>query len=203
MRKVLLPIAAAAIAGSLASGAGAVTFIDVISGNDPYPNALNITIGDNEIITPALFKCETSGSLCITSDDEPALSYNNNFSVELSLTNDDGEFIGGTFSFNDQGEDLLYPRFFTLKAGDEFAVFEIGLDDFDGTSLSGIEFSTGLAVLEDFDLFEKELSHISFYDTRLGGPGPGPQPVPLPAAAWLLITALGGLGFLSKRRRHA
>ena len=38
------------------------------------------------------------------------------------------------------------------------------------------------------------LSHISFFDTT---------PVPLPAGVWLLLTAMGGLGFLKLRKRAA
>jgi hypothetical protein len=39
-----------------------------------------------------------------------------------------------------------------------------------------------------------DLSHISVYDTTV---------VPLPAAAWLLIGGLGGLGWVSRRRKAA
>lgn len=201
MRKVLSSLAAAAVIGSFASGAGAVTFVEVVSGNSPYPDELTVVIDGNTIITPALFKCDVSGSACVDDTDEPTLSYADNFAVSLTdlKPGEDDEFIGGSFSFFDLGEDdLLYPRFLALKAGREFALFEIGIGEFTGTDLLNIGFSlTGTGITS-------AISNISFYDTQIPpGGGAGPlQPIPLPAAGWLLVTAIGGLGFLSRRRRQ-
>jgi hypothetical protein len=43
------------------------------------------------------------------------------------------------------------------------------------------------------------LSHIAFFN----GPAQGPNPIPLPAAAWLLLSGMGGLGVMGWRKRRA
>lgn len=189
MRKGLAMVAATAI-GCFSSAASAVTFVEVRSGNTPYPDPLFV----DGILTPALFKCNVSGSSCNAENDQLSAGYDDNFSVDLTSFNSDNEAIGGTFSFEDLDQDVLFPRFFTLKAGNEFAIFEIEASDYQGTTLFDIAFSTADLDLQGFDLFGKELSNLAFYDTA--------NPIPLPASAWLLFSAIGGLGYLGSRSRR-
>lgn len=98
------------------------------------------------------------------------------------LIYDGDDLIGGTWTWTfDAGE--LLPTIMLLKAGDNFFI----------QSVAGLLAGTFSTELFDF----QNLSHISFYDT---GRNQFP-PVPLPAGILLLISALGGLGFLSRFRK--
>ena len=60
-------------------------------------------------------------------------------------------------------------------------------------------FALGVSQFEDFEdaVIRKIRAEITGEDPN------GVAPIPLPAAGWLLLTALGGLGVYSRRRRQA
>jgi hypothetical protein len=91
-------------------------------------------------------------------------------------------------------------RIFANSGYNQFMIYSIDHPDVSawqvGTTLAGQ--SRALIWIDNnsyFDLFSLDLTLTGISATR-----PGVSPVPLPAAAWLLLSGLGGLGFVRKRR---
>lgn len=185
------PAATSTPPGSLTPGYTGVQFGVLYCGNDPKPFGESYING-----SPSLVKFESDGESSTGFDDGEEgvastfgtpgqYSYIDNLILSNLIYDDDDDLIGGDWAWtSDVGE--LFPTIMLLKAGDNFLIQSVaGL-------LSGT-FST-LGLLEG-----KNLSHISFYDTA-GGGSTTPE-IPLPAGILLLISALGGLGFLARFRK--
>ena len=58
-------------------------------------------------------------------------------------------------------------------------------------------------LLNDSNFNPRNISHVSLYSRDNGGGITPPDPIPLPAAAWLLLSGIGGLGVMGWRKRRA
>ena len=103
--------------------------------------------------------------------------------VLSGLIYDGDDLIGGNWSWTSDAGELL-PTIMLIKAGSAWFIESVA-------GLLAGTFSTEL-------LDSKNLSHISFYDSARVIV---PPEVPLPAALPLLLTALGGMTWLSRRRK--
>jgi hypothetical protein len=156
--------------------------VDTFSGNDPFPGAI-FPMTKNESV--ALYKCddikEGLNPFCVP-ENASAGDYSSNFTITFDVFKDQKEAIGGTWTFV-KGNKTLLPKYIALKAGPDYAVWDIG----------GLFTGTWSTVEE---LGSKGISHISFYDSYAA-------PVPLPAAGWLMIAGLGGLAALRRKAARA
>ncbi|HUQ38291.1 MAG TPA: VPLPA-CTERM sorting domain-containing protein [Aestuariivirga sp.] len=92
----------------------------------------------------------------------------------------------GTWTWT-HDENELYPQYVLYKAGSGFFISLV-------TDLTDVTWSTVTL------LGGHAISHISWYNHGTP-PGGGIDPIPVPAAFPLLLSALGGLTWLSRRRR--
>ena len=180
------PEATSTPAGSLTPGYTGVVFGQLYCGNDPSPFSKSYING-----SPSLVKFSKSNVTTSIGGEEGVassfgspgqFSYIDNV-VFSSLVFNGADLTGGTWTWtSDAGE--LFPTIMLLKAGDNFLIQSVaGL-------LTGTFSTVGL-------LEGKNLSHISFYD----GASNSTPAVPLPAGLLLLISGLGGLGFLARLRK--
>lgn len=182
MKKTMITMLAGIAMGAMTTvGAGAVT-IGVNPGNDPFPNS--ITVGD--ITSMALAKCDlTANFTCVWENGNAPGDYTDAFTITMDPDNK-----GGTWTFDPMlvtgANPVLFPLFVATKGGPDFVLEQVA-NSFGGTfSTFGILVGAGN---------QPEVSHISFYN--------GVAPVPLPAAAWLLLSGIGGLGVMGWRKNRA
>ena len=93
---------------------------------------------------------------------------------------------GNTFDWTYVGAEIL--AYATLKAGDEFAIFDIG-----GLTMGTL---TTVDILLNGGGQIPDISHVRFW--KLAG-----SSVPEPVTSALLVAGLAGLGFFSRRRSNA
>ena len=72
-----------------------------------------------------------------------------------------------------------------------------------GYFLSTVSGSYRSPLLNDNNFNPRDISHVSLYSRDSGGGITPPNPIPLPAAAWLLLSGIGGLGVMGWRKRRA
>ena len=141
--------------------------------------------------SPSIIKFENNAGNLVVGDINTAFPSitGDEFSFEKTFV--DGELIGIAFSFlmglGDPGITAVI-----VKAGNNFA----STSDF---SVVGNLF-TGFVSTEDAGLFNKKgkaqgVSHITFFDSYVP-----PSTIPLPAGGLLLVSALGGLVALRRRK---
>jgi hypothetical protein len=166
------------------------TFLSITAGNDPFPKSLNDS--------PSLFKCDDIkevpdtqtrpriGSCPNSVNGDSGFEYSDgDFTITFDyfkLENGSAEALGGTWSFAANNGEPLTPHFMVLKAGSNYATYDIG----------GLTFGRWSTVDK---LDSKGISHISFYNT-----GDIP-PVPLPAAGWMLLACFGSLAVMRQRKK--
>lgn len=117
-----------------------------------------------------LARVETPASISTSSLEKEGLMIND-------FLLDDGEARAGQWSYAGPAVAMLI----VLKAGSEYAVYW-----FNDTITDGMP---NIGLWNTADLDNKGLSHITAYSV-----------VPLPGAAWLLISALAGLGAMRRSR---
>jgi hypothetical protein len=163
-----------AASGALALTSG--TYLGTYAGNDPFDGNGNGFLNGFS----ALAKCGDSSNSCVDSAWGAAGDFSDNFTMTGAGS------TSGTWSFTQLGE-LFTPALLVLKAGNEYALFDIaGL-------LSG-DWMTGPYLVNQRGI-PRVISHISFYG------GSTPAPVPLPAALPLLAAGLGVFGFMKRRNK--
>jgi hypothetical protein len=154
----------------------------------PFSNGQEIPGNDCSGVLGNPPDCELNGSPLIVKynfndDGTPAVNdpieFGNFSSIdgsEFKISFDAGGTSSGTWTYTPGAGDPGVTGW-TAKAGNSFLVFL-------GTGLTGTFSTPG----------GKGLSHIAFFDAA-------PSPIPLPAAAWLLISGVGALGVVARRRR--
>jgi hypothetical protein len=166
-----------------APGAQAATLVGYFPDNDPFggqEKGLYGTFNGVEIGSPSLAKCDVSGLSCNWENGGvPGEDYASAFNVTF------GGDKAGTWSFTPDPALTHAPAYMVVKAATNWALYAL-----DG-ALSGDWSTAGLMTPNGKN--QAGVSHISFYNSA--------APVPLPAAGWLLVTGLGGLGALARRRR--
>mgnify|MGYP002621903061 CR=1 FL=1 len=178
-------LAAGALALS-ASAAGAATLLGVYEGNDPFPN--NLVLPQYQIDTPALYKCDDVDEKNPSCVNDYASGYDDGtFNVYF----DSAKSGSWTWTATLGVEDPVAPHYMVVKAGSGkngkeggWAVYKLAI----GEIFGGLWDTSALG--------DKDVSHISFYNTGV------PEVVPVPAAGLMLITALGGF-FAMRRRKSA
>lgn len=158
------------------------------SGND-CAGVLTVTQG---------FDCQLFGSPSLAKwdfdeDDDP-VEYNTRAFPGLESVGFEAELNGEhsvTFSWNTSGS-MTAPGVtaVAIKAGTFFYVLTRDDAVFLGDSFSNVVLNIPSGTGPLFP----GISHITLYDTTI--------PIPLPAAAWMLLSALGGLGLLGFRRKQ-
>ncbi len=141
--------------------------------------------------SPSIIKFENNGGNLVVGDINTAFpSITGN---EFSFVNDivDGELIGIAFSFlmgaGDPGITAVI-----VKAGNKFA--STSSFSVDGNLFTGFV-STADAGLTNKKGKAQGVSHITFFDSYVP-----PSPIPVPAGGLLLLTALGGIAALRRRK---
>lgn len=166
--------------------AGAATYIDSYPGNDPFP--------DPYMDSPALAKCDTEtdgGPYTITCatwldghatgdySDAFSLIYDDNSGVNFNWTFDEDDVTGTT--------EVLFPKYVLIKQSSMYYAWEL-----DGSEIYGGFIQTDLG----------DISHVSFYDGASPPPPPPPPPsVPLPAGLPILVSGLGALMWLRRKKQ--
>jgi hypothetical protein len=182
--------AVAIMAVSSSSSVAATVYQDTVVGeNDPFPAPLQGT--------PALAKCDegaegvTSDTSCsVWEDADGQGGAEGDYSGAFSLTYTDPQSFSWSFdpSLVTGTANVLFPSLVAVKAGPDYAVFDIT-----GGDLSGTVFDVGQHLISNPNA---AISHVSFYDTPPNG---GPNVIPLPAGVWLLLGGLGGLAALRRK----
>ena len=127
-----------------------------------------------------------------------------------NVENVDEELISGTWAYM-AGDNDPEIRYWATKAGNGFKLFwevpadKVGegkpcVDPEDAFTDACLDEALSQTTGEWFTLGEKELSHITFYDTEGGGDG---GQVPEPGVLVLLATGLLGIGLVRRRGRQA
>ena len=171
--------------GSATPGYTGLLFNTVYCGNDPFDGQGGYING-----SPSLVKI----NILDLAVDVPAPGVdgigpgNQATDLVLSLLGySGGEIKSGTWTLAHQAGELV-PTIVVIKAGPAFFLQSVIAGVLTGT------FNTAL-------LGNKGLSHISLYDGAK--PGGGTPEVPIPAALPLLLTGIGGLTWLSRRKKSA
>lgn len=183
--RIVAVAALVAATGFLATAAEAATLVGYFPGNDPFggrEQGLYGTFNGTEISSPSLAKCDVDGVSCHWENGAVA---GEDYTGAFGIGFDSGK--SGTWSFAANPSLTHAPAYLAVKAAQTWALYSL-----DG-KLGGNWSTLGLMTPNGKN--QADVSHLSFYNSV--------APIPLPAAAWLLITALGGLGALSWRRGAA
>jgi hypothetical protein len=145
-------------------------------------------LGANSDLPSNLFGVSTWGD-DITVNNGGTTSLN---TVSLTITSG-----GSTGTWSATGLGNWKNAMLVLKAGNAFSAYHIDLNQF--TDNIAYAWNT-LGTNRNSQGKAQDLSHASLYvaDARESGP----SPIPLPAAAWLLLSGIGGLGAMGWRKRR-
>jgi hypothetical protein len=195
-KAILGMAAAAAMSFSVSTTADAATLVAI----DP-PFTVNETGPFNSrtfMGSPAIAKFDwkvgDTGDVDVTtlwpvSEDDFSVMFSD---FDKSDPNDDPKTVTFSFDlssilFDPSGDETLGIRYITLKTGLTDQAWRF-VDEFGETTAVSV-FSGSLTVTG------QAISHITFWDT-----GVPPGVIPLPAAGWLLLTGMGGLALLRRRK---
>lgn len=167
------------------SGFTGLLFNTVYCGNDPFDGQGGYINGSPSLVKINISDAEPNAPLAGVDGIAPG---DQSGDLVLSLLGYNGDdIISGTWTLAHQAGEL-FPTIVVIKAGPQFFLQAVVAGILTGT------FNTAL-------LDGKGLSHISLYDGA--GSGGGTPEVPIPAALPLLLTGLGGLTWLSRRKKSA
>jgi hypothetical protein len=162
----------------------------VVSTLVPFSSTTNVFPGND--CQRGFSRCELNGSPIIAKFDfnsDGSLATNG---VELNTSVFPGllaswftiDAVNRTWRYDPQGAGPGITAF-ASKAGNGYLVYSLTPTYFGGSQVFSFNTPEG-----------RDLSHISFYDTRA-------TVVPLPAGAWLMLSGMAGLGVISRRKRAA
>jgi hypothetical protein len=185
--KSLLKAAVAASALMLASPAAAeIEYLGTFEGTDcsgsgGFPNCWATQNGvvqgpvEDPLASPTVYKIGSDGETQVNDELFPTID-----GSEFSLTIED-DILSFTY---DQGEGDPFLHYFTVKQGDEYALFydEIGI-------------TSGTVDLADLFPDNVGFSHVTFFDT-------GGTAVPEPGTWGMMLMGFGAAGFAMRRRRR-
>lgn len=184
-RKSATRLGAALVAAAvLATGAQATTLVGYFAGNDPFgghEKGLYGKFNGVEISSPSLAKCDV---LQLSCNWENGAIADEDYTSAFAVTFNDDK--SGNWSFTSDPSLTHAPSYMVVKAATTWALYSL-----DG-ALSGTWSTAG--ILNNGGK-QPGVSHVSFYNSA--------APIPLPAAAWLLLTGVGALGVVRRRRRAA
>lgn len=191
--------------------ASATTYSEVISGNDCGRGGLGACTlqVSSDTQASALIKFDVSGGRITVDGVNSAFSGLSGALFSFSNINSGTSITSFDWAFRLQDDSPLVLAA-SVKAGPRWAwTTEINFDE-ETRILSGT-LSSAAAGIEVGQGNTPAISHVTFFGTensRTGGPGETPPAtnmpaVPLPAAAWLLLTALGGLALAGRRKAKA
>ena len=197
--KLLGILAAVAFLGFAAvplheANAVTINYLGNFDDNDDLTNVNNALSSLGKSATTYLGKQDCNNDACssTTPDDGGALD-SGLFSIDVTVLKDGTEAIGGTWTFDGfvDGGLTWFVQYFTVKAGPQFALYEIV------PPISGGTFAWDTSTLLNRGGQQAGLSHISWFGFSDDTP---PNEVPEPGILALLGAGLLTIGALHRRR---